>query len=70
MRDKYFVMYISATAELYSKMYSFGMMLIISSFYMLIQTVPYIVQIISIPDEELFSETSVGCIASYFVKII
>ena len=24
----------------------------------------------SIPDEELFSETAVGCTASYFVKII
>ena len=29
-----------------------------------------IVEIISIPDEELFSETAVGCTASYFVKII
>ena len=28
------------------------------------------VKIISIPDEELFSETYVGCTASYFVKII
>ena len=25
---------------------------------------------ISIPDEELFSETAVGCTASYFVKSI
>ena len=38
--------------------------------YMLIQTVWLIVYIISIPDEELFSETAVGCTASYFVKII
>ena len=28
------------------------------------------VKIISIPDEELFSETSVGCTTSYFVKIM
>ena len=27
--DQYFVMYISATAALYSKMYSFGMTLVI-----------------------------------------
>ena len=38
--------------------------------YMLIQTVWLIVKIISIPDEELFSETAVGCTVSYFVKII
>ena len=38
--------------------------------YMFIQTVWLIVLIISIPDEELFSETAVGCTASYFVKII
>ena len=38
--------------------------------YMLIQTVRFIVWIISIPDEELFSETAVGCTASYFVKYI
>ena len=38
--------------------------------YMLIQTVRLIVWIISIPDEELFSEAVVGCTASYFVKII
>ena len=38
--------------------------------YMLIQTVWLIVQIISIPDEDLFSETAVGCTASYVVKII
>ena len=38
--------------------------------YMLIQTVWLIVKIISIPDEELFSEKAVGCTASYFVKII
>ena len=38
--------------------------------YMLIQTVWLNVLIISIPDEELFSETAVGCTASYFVKII
>ena len=38
--------------------------------YMLIQTVRFIVLIISIPDEELFPETTVGCTASYFVKII
>ena len=38
--------------------------------YMLIQTVWLIVYIISIPDEELFFETFVGCTASYFVKII
>ena len=38
--------------------------------YMLIQIVWLIVSIISIPDEELFSETTVGCTASYFVKII
>ena len=37
---------------------------------MLIQTVWLIVLIISIPDEELFSETAVGCTASYFVNII
>ena len=30
----------------------------------------FFVLIISIPDEELFSETAVGCTASYFVKII
>ena len=30
--DKYFVMYISATAEVYYKMYSFGMTLVIWSF--------------------------------------
>ena len=34
------------------------------------QTVRVFVKIISIPDEELFSETAVGCTASYFVKII
>ena len=38
--------------------------------YMIIQIVWLIVKIISIPDEELFSETAVGCTASYFVKII
>ena len=27
----------------------------------------YFVKIISIPDEELLSETAVGCTASYFV---
>ena len=27
----------------------------------------FFVKIISIPDEELFSETAVGCTASYFV---
>ena len=27
----------------------------------------FLVKIISIPDEELFSETYVGCTASYFV---
>ena len=37
--------------------------------YMLIQTVWLIVKIISIPDEELFSETAVGCTASYFSKL-
>ena len=74
--DKYFVMNISATAALYSKMYSFGMTFVIWSFYiynfryMLIQTVRLIVYFISIPDEELCSETAVGCTASYFVKII
>ena len=31
---------------------------------------PLVVKIISIPDEELFSEAYVGCTASYFVKII
>ena len=36
---------------------------------MLIQTVRFIVKIISIPDEELFSETAVGCTASYFLKV-
>ena len=30
--DSYFVMYISATAALYSEMYSFGMTLVIWSF--------------------------------------
>ena len=38
--------------------------------YVLIQTVRFIVYIISIPDEKLFSVTAVGCITSYFVKII
>ena len=38
--------------------------------YRLIQTVRFIDLIISIPDEELFSETTVGCTASYFVKVI
>ena len=38
--------------------------------YILIQTVRFRVLIISIPDEELFSETTVGCIASYLVQII
>ena len=30
----------------------------------------FFVKIISIPDEELFSGTYVGCTASYFVKMI
>ena len=30
-------------------------------------TVSYFVKMISIPDEELFSETYVGCTTSYFV---
>ena len=30
----------------------------------------FFVKIISIPDEELFSETAIGCTASYFVYII
>ena len=34
-----------------------------------IQTVRDFVKIISIPDEELFSETTVGCMTSYFVKL-
>ena len=38
--------------------------------YILIQTVRLIVLIISIPHEDLFSETAVWCTASYFVKII
>ena len=38
--------------------------------YMLIQTVRFIVWIISILDEELFYETPVRCTASCFVKII
>ena len=65
-------MYISATAELYSKMYSFGMTL---GFFcplrcMLLHTVRFIVKMISISDEILFFRTAVGYIASYFVKII
>ena len=35
---------------------------------MLNKTVRFIVQILSIPDEELFSETAVGCTASYFCQ--
>ena len=31
------------------------------------KTVSYFVQMISIPDEELFSETAIWCTASYFV---
>ena len=38
--------------------------------YVLIQTLRLIVYIISIPDEELYSDTAVRCIASYVVKII
>ena len=38
--------------------------------YMLTQAVRFIVWIISIPDEEFFSETTVGCTASFFVKSI
>ena len=34
----YFVMYISATAALYSKLYSFGMTLVIWSFYIYFNT--------------------------------
>ena len=30
-------------------------------------TISFFVKIMSIPDEELFSETYVGCTASYFV---
>ena len=56
------MMYISATAVLYSKLYSFG--------NILIQTIRIIVYIYSIPDEELFSEKTVGCTASNIVKII
>ena len=32
-------------------------------------TVSFVVKIISIPDEELFSETYVGCTASYLSKL-
>ena len=35
--------------------------------YMLIQTVQFMVQIIIITDGELFSETAVGCTASYLI---
>ena len=38
--------------------------------YMLVQTVWFILKIISIPYEEWFSGTTVGCTATYFVKII
>ena len=38
--------------------------------YFEMTTVSFLAKIISIPDEELFSETYVGCTASYFVKII
>ena len=50
----YFVMYSNATAELYSKMYSFVMTLVIKIGpfrYMLKQTVRFSVLIISIPDD-------------------
>ena len=33
------------------------------------KTVLTFIKIISIPDEEWFSETAVGCTASYFVKL-
>ena len=36
--DKYFMIYISATAALYSKMYSLGMTLVIRSFYKYVNT--------------------------------
>ena len=63
------MMYISATDALYSKMYSFGMTLVISSFrYMLIQTVTK--KLLASLMSNYFSETPVVCTTSYFVKII
>ena len=56
--DKYFVMYISATAALY---------IILKCNFFEWQPLGFFVKIISIPDEQLFSETYVGCNASYFV---
>ena len=53
-------MYISATAALYFKVYLFWNDNLLLGFF---------VKIISIPDEELFSETYVGCTASYFSKL-
>ena len=47
-------LYISATAALYFKVLSFW-------------NDNFFIKSISIPDEELFSETYVGCTASYFV---
>ena len=47
------------------------MTLVIWSFYIYVNTncsVYCLILIISIPNEELFSETAVGCIASYFVS--
>ena len=55
--DEYFVKYIGATAALYFKVYFFWN----DNCYF------FLVKIISIPDEELFSETYLGCTASYFV---
>ena len=54
--DEYFVKYISATAALYFKDH-FGVTTVRGFFG----------KKINIPDEELFSETYVGCTASYFV---
>ena len=57
--DLYLIKYISATAALYFKV------LIILELQLLVWG--FFVKIISIPDEELFSETYVGRTASYFV---
>ena len=64
-------MSISATASNYTLKYIQEWRWLFGPFrYVLIQTVRFIVYIISICDEELFSETAVGCSAPYFVKTI
>ena len=63
------MMFIGATAALYSKMYSFGMTLVIWSFQIYVKTNRSVYCLISIPDEELFSEAAVGCTASYLSKL-